>query len=114
MVDLSGKHFTVHDSPSLGSHRADASSLEISDASLSAALLLVGASAGEKKEESLQPYKNSVEMGPDGYPIIYMKFSAKGEAQAEVKPFRTSFVRAALLVTGARQEAQLQVSMRPR
>ena len=40
-----------------------------------------------------------------------MKFSRKqDEGQVEVKPYRVSFVRAALLITAARQEAQLQVS----
>ncbi len=49
-------------------------------------------------------------MGQDGYPNIWMKFSRKqDDANVEVKPYRVSFVRAALLVTTARQEAQYQV-----
>jgi hypothetical protein len=39
MVELSGKRFTVHDSAATGPHRADASSLEMSDAAISIALL---------------------------------------------------------------------------
>jgi hypothetical protein len=39
-----------------------------------------------------------------------MKFARKDEeGVVEMKPYRLSFIRAALLVTAARQEAQLQV-----
>ena len=42
--------------------------------------------------------------------VIWMKFNRKEEdAPVEVKAYRTSFVRAALLLTAARHEAQLQV-----
>ena len=105
MVDLGGKHFSVHDSSSLGVHRADASIMEISDASLSVALLTLSS-----REEEPETGQHGVQMGKDGYPVIWMKFSRKqDDAHVEVKPYRTSFVRAALLVTSARQEAQLQV-----
>lgn len=104
MVDLGGKHFTVHDSSSLGTHRADASSLELSDASLSTSILMMDTSGDPEKAQQI------TEMGQDGYPIIWMKYSRKqDDAPIEVKPYRVSFVRAALLVTTARQEAQLQV-----
>jgi hypothetical protein len=45
--------------------------------------------------------------------VIWMKFSRKEEDSGpiEVKPYRISFIRATLLVTGARHEAQLQVSL---
>jgi len=82
MLDLGGKHFTVHDSSALGAHRADASALELSDASLSVALLTLGSGeAGTERQE--------VEMGADGYPVIWMKFSRKQDNdRVEVKPYR--------------------------
>ena len=102
MIELGGKIFTVHDSSSLGTHRADASGLEMSDAALSSTLLSIGEASGRS---DIRP----VEMGEDGYPILWMKFSRKqDDAEIEVRPYRVSFVRAALLVTGARHEAQLQ------
>jgi hypothetical protein len=110
MIDLGGKHFTVHDSTSLGIHRTDASCMELSDASLSAALLTLGATMGETDADHGGSVRQGVQMGEDGYPVIWMKFSRKqDDAQVEVKPYRTSFVRAALMITAARQEAQLQV-----
>lgn len=113
MIDLGGKHFTVHDSSSLGAHRADASAMELSDAALSAALMMMGARDDERGQEGAEAPRQNVEMGQDGYPIIWMKFSRKqDDANVEVKPYRVSFVRAALLVTTARQEAQLQVCLR--
>lgn len=109
MVDLGGKHFTIHDSSaSTGIHRADASSLELSDASLSTALLFLSPRDGAPLGETGPSLYGGVEMGEDGYPVVWMKFSRK-DAQVEVKPYRTSFVRAALLVTASRQEAQLKV-----
>ena len=109
MLDLAGKHFTVHDSAALGPHRADASALELSDASISVALLLIG-SEGKGQSQSDPSSRPVIEMGKDGYPVVWMKFSRKqDDAHVEVKPYRTSFVRAALMITAARQEAQLQV-----
>lgn len=124
MVDLGSKRFTVHDSSSQSSHRADASSLEMSDAALSAALLVIGrdftgseinnSSADDGSVASTRSHvRNRVEFGPDGFPIIWLKYSKKlpdGTTSTEIKPLRTSFVRASLLVTATRQEAQLQVS----
>lgn len=106
MVDLGGKLFTVQDSGT--AHRADASALEVSDAALSATLLAIG---GEQTMNDSGPsLRLPVEMGSDGYPIVWMKFSRKHEeGQVEVKPYRLSFVRAALLLTSTRAEAQLQV-----
>jgi hypothetical protein len=128
MVELSGKRFTIHDSASTGPHRADASSLEISDASISIALLSIGAdwqeindetSAGGENEGANKPRRtlartSSVEMGIDGYPIVWMKYTRKqGDSTVtEVKSYRASYVRAALMVTSARQDAQLQCLLR--
>jgi hypothetical protein len=110
MIDLGGKHFAVHDSSSLGAHRADASALELSDAALSAALMMMDAGDDERAQQDAEAPRQNVEMGQDGYPIIWMKFSRRqDDANVEVKPYRVSFVRAALLITTARQEAQYQV-----
>lgn len=77
-LDLGGKHFTVHDSSSLGTHRADASALELSDASLSTALLTLGS-----EDDGV------FEMGEDGYPVVWMKLNRKqDDAHVEVKPYR--------------------------
>lgn len=118
-ADLVGKRFTIHDSTGRGPHRADASSLEISDASLSAVFLHIGKDwesiLSPRKGEDGRPLKKSelqrrVELGPDGYPMIYMKFTTKqgDKSTVDIKPYRASFVRAALMVASARQEAQLQ------
>ena len=123
MVDLSGKKFTVHDSSVMGSHRADASSMELSDASLSIALLTAGQdwehyvsehTKEEEEEEDEAPRKGrdpGVEMGPDGYPVVWIKLHKKeGEnITTEIKPYRASYMRAALLLESSRQEAQRQV-----
>lgn len=119
-VDLAGKRFTVHDSTARGPHRSDASALEVSDASLSALLFNIGRDHGRsdsfqkqklKGQEATSEFRQKVEMGPDGYPMLFMKFNRKSndEGSTEIKPYRMSFVRAALMVTSARQEAQLQV-----
>jgi hypothetical protein len=109
MVDLEGRHFTIHDSSVLGVHRSDASAMEFSDASLSTVLCMIGDTAGETKSNATDSASHGVQMGNDGYPVIWMKFSGD-DTKVEMKPYRASFVRAALLVTEARQEAQLQVS----
>jgi hypothetical protein len=112
-VDLDGKRFTIQDSSSRGVHRADASSLEVSDPSLSYLLLYVGMDwepreSGDVKQG--EEAKHMVEMGPDGYPMIFLRITSKkgDEVITEIKPYRISFVRAALLITSSRQEAQLQ------
>ena len=126
MVDLAGKRFTVHDSSISGTHRADASALEMSDATLSLALMQVGDDwhipegadpppLQEDAEMPRQPLlrRSSVEMGSDGYPIIWMKYARKqGDKNVtEVRSYRTSFIRAALMVTAARLDAQQQVRL---
>jgi hypothetical protein len=122
MIELSGKKFSVLDSSSMGPHRADASSLEMSDASMSHALLTIGGEWEEQSmdvevppdavEQNLQTAarSSSIEMGTDGYPIIWMKYTRKqGEKNVtEVKSYRTSYIRAALMVTSARHDAQMQ------
>ena len=114
IIDLAGKRFTVHDSTARGPHRADASSLEVSDASLSALLLGLGRDVGRDEGLDRSEYRHKVEMGPDGYPMIFMKFNRQSsdDAGTEIKPYRMSFVRAALMVTSARHEAQLQVNVK--
>jgi len=111
-IDLAGKRFLVQDSASRGAHRADASALEITDASLSALLLSLGREYQPQRrdDESSEGFKHDVEWGPDGYPMIFMKIDKKqgDQVSTEMKPYRTSFVRAAMMVTSARQEAQLQ------
>jgi len=102
MLDLAGNRFTVHDSSSLGVHRADASAIELSDASLSYALMSI-----QNSDTSSESHR-AVEMGKDGYPTIWMKFSRKNEDTPEVRPYRLSFIRAALMVAASRHEAQLQ------
>jgi hypothetical protein len=128
MVDLNGKKFTVHDAAAVATHRADASSLELSDAAISVALLNVGRDwtfeeghvpSVENEEEGgdggrPQPIvrRSSVETGGDGYPVIFIKFNKKvaDKPISEVKPYRASYVRAALMITAARLEAQQAVS----
>lgn len=112
-IDLANKVFTVHDSSARGHHRSDASALEISDASLSALLLGVGREFGERRKGASSAVDNVLEMGPDGYPMLFVRFKRKQSDQSvtEIKPYRLSFVRAALMVTSARQEAQHQVSL---
>lgn len=122
-IDLAGKRFTVQDSASRGPHRADSSALEVSDAALSALLLTIGRDVERREvetnlngdlprsQERNGEFRHKVEMGPDGYPMVFMKFNKKkgDQVSTEIKPYRLSFVRAALMVTSARQEAQLQV-----
>ena len=111
-IDLDKKHFIVHDSTARGHHRSDASALEVSDASLSAVLLGIGREYGDKRKAATAiKTGNIIEMGPDGYPIAFIRFKRKqsDKSTTEIKPYRLSFVRAALMVSSSRQEAQLQV-----
>ncbi|CAJ1955363.1 unnamed protein product [Cylindrotheca closterium] len=111
-ISIAGKRFLVQDSASRGAHRADASAMEITDASLSALLLLLGREYQfhSRDDQSSEGFKHDVEWGPDGYPMVFMKSNKKqgDQVSTEMKPYRASFVRAALMVTSARQEAQLQ------
>lgn len=124
MVELSGKKFTVHDSSARGAHRADASAMELSDASLSAALLITGRDWESFSPGSIEGENSlndevatttplpGIEMGPDGYPIVWIKlYQKQGEVfTSEIKPYRASFVRAALWLASTRVEAQREVS----
>lgn len=127
MVELSGKKFTVHDS-SAGAHRADASALELSDASLDIALSIAGrdwescahrgdeGDASHEDDEGTSKEEPGIEMGTDGYPIVWIKTTSKqgDTVSAEIKAYRTSYVRAALLLTSARAEARRKVRRRKR
>ena len=96
MLDLGGKHFTVHDSSALGVHRADASALELSDAALSAALLTLGRvddkndKGNSNTDNCVDDGHSAIEFDKDGYPVLWMKFSRnkQGDARVEVKPYR--------------------------
>lgn len=99
VIDLAGKRFTVQDSSSgRGVHRADASALEVSDASLSHLLLFIG------KEYEAGKSGDPVESGPDGYPMVFQKVVTKhgDQVSSEIKPYRLSFVRAALMIASSR------------
>jgi len=114
IVNLAGNLFKIQDSASRGVHRADASSFEVSDSSLTYVLLKIGKGYGGKTsndpgDDKLRDEVGNVETGPDGYPVLFLRFTKSGDqVGTELKPYRLSFVRAALMVTSARQEAQLQ------
>lgn len=115
-IELAGKRFVVQDASVLGAHQADASSLELSDAALSTALVL-----GEKIEKKHTKHFH-VKCGADGYPMAYFRVTeqqnetgsplAKAQAQSKqgtaFRAYRLSFLRASLLVQSSRREAQLQ------
>ena len=115
-VELSGKTFLVQDASILGPLRADASSLELSDASLSTALLM-------SQPNGL--YENfCLKVADDGSPMIEVSLREMGSdtntsltssdkinCDDKSRSFRTSFVRAALLVKSAKDEARLQVKL---
>lgn len=116
-VELAGRRFIVQDASAIGAHRADASSLEVSDAALSAALLL-----GQSYENRLNK-KYHVHCDESGIPVVYFKVQTANidvnsplskpvpmKSEDGLKPYKISSVRAALLITSARREALLQVS----
>ena len=109
MVELGGKKFLVHDA---SSHRADASSLELSDASLTAALILRGSCGLNQVCDSLPDNTNfSIKVSDDGTPLVLLRAKHDGTSpttKEEARPYRPSFIRAALLVKSAKQEAQSQ------
>jgi len=114
IVELAGKRVVVQDSAALGAHQADASSLEISDAALSAALLMCD------NAEAMEPRTNlfdfNIKCSSDGMPVVFMKLNdinkshpvSLEKSATGVRPYRISFVRAALLTSSCRKEAQLQ------
>jgi hypothetical protein len=115
VVELSGKK-----SASVGVHRSDAISLEISDAALSTSLLL-----GQKYDKRNKT-KFHVKCDDLQISVIFLKFGDRSVDPGSSLPassqrkqqdgrfrheYRLSFVRAALLVASARKDAQLQVRM---
>jgi hypothetical protein len=98
--------------------------MELSDASLNAALLTAGRDwesfspgniEGENSlndEAATTTHLPGIEMGPDGYPIVWIKlYQKQGEVfTSEIKPYRASYVRAALWLASTRVEAQREVS----
>jgi len=108
MVELGGKKFVVHDA---SSHRADASSLELSDASMTAALILRGSSGLNVCDG---PGSFNIKVSDDGTPLVLLRANREGSpgsssaAKDEARPYRPSFIRAALLVKSSKQEAQSQ------
>eukprot|EP00956_Cyclotella_meneghiniana_P015044 scaffold22813_cov78-Cyclotella_meneghiniana.AAC.9 len=111
VVELGGKKFVIHDASSLLHHRASASCLELSDAALTAAIILrgsVGLNACSNKDDN--PRSFSIQVSDGGSPLVLLRAGAPGKdgAREEARPYRPSFLRAALLVKSARQEAQNQ------
>lgn len=102
MVDLGGKIFIVHD---ISSHRADASSLELSDASMTAAIIVRGSSGLNVSDVSQGAF-----IIDDGMPLILLRADREDSTKnkSDARPYRASFIRAALLVKSAKQEAQSQ------
>ncbi len=106
MVELGGKKFVIHDATS---HRADASALELSDASMTAALILRG-SGGLNVCESSGNF--NIKVTEDGTPLILLRANRESGSTPtstdEARPYRPSFIRAALLIKSAKQEARYQ------
>ncbi len=106
MVELGGKKFVIHDATS---HRADASSLELSDASMTAAIILRG-SGGLNVCDASGSF--NIKVTDDGTPLILLRANREpgstSKSTDEARPYRPSFIRAALLVKSAKQEARYQ------
>lgn len=131
MIELGGKRFSMHDSNVLGPHRADASALELSDASLTAALILYGSTTHKNactneidaedetgsievlSTESNNPKESestcsSSSASSDSLLIDIKVVNPSGQSNVSVKSYRPSFIRSVLLVKSCRQEAQRQ------
>lgn len=139
IVNIGGKQFTVQDASLKGPHKADASALEISDATLTYALLTLGDSVvpdgddpsgdsainEEESSKKMTVGGLTLQRGDEGTPtLIFMKIKSSQSSRAAsdtgsgaeqaaasssiMRQFRPSFLRAALLQTSTRQEAQLQ------
>ncbi len=117
-VELSGKRIVVQGASAVGFHQADATSLEISDAALSTAIIL-----GENYNKRNNKHFHVI-CDDETIPLVFLKLtdhtaidptsplSAKSQRKNEdgdLRPYKASFVRAALMVMSARKEAQLQV-----
>lgn len=112
VVELGGKKFIIHDASALLHHRSDASSLELSDASLTAAIILRG-SAGLNvcHDSNDDPRSFCIKISEDGSPLVLLRTNTPGKehiTKDEARPYRPSFIRAALLVKSSKQEAQTQ------
>ena len=106
LVELGGKKFLVRDA---SSHRADASSLELSDAAMTAALILRGSCGLNICDSSQGAFKLQVSDG--GTPLVLLRDGLSADTPSkkkEARPYRPSFIRAALLIKSAKQEAQSQ------
>jgi len=99
VVDVGGVRFTIHDSRSIA-QRADASAKELSDASLSAAIIENGMTIREESDD-----KESEHQGTPTRPITAIIVRGANNA------FTPSQVRAALLISSARADAQVQCLM---
>ncbi|KAL7471344.1 hypothetical protein ACHAXS_011639 [Conticribra weissflogii] len=113
MVELAGKKFVVQDASN--SHRADASSLELSDAAMSAAIIIRG-SCGLNVCDTADADSSSfnIKVSDDGTPLVLLRsvshddINGEQKSKDEARPYRPSFIRAALYIKSARQEAQFQ------
>jgi len=115
LVDLGGKKFIVLDA---ASHRADASALELSDASMSAAIITRGARGLNMRDSDSSTFTTDfkIQVSDDGTPLVLLRANksnnnggspTREETEEEARPYRPSFIRAALYVKSAKQEAQL-------
>ena len=108
-AELGGKKFIIRDA---SSPRADASSLELSDASLTASIIMRG-SCGLNVCD-VTPGNFKIKVCDDGTPLVLLRASREpGSAESskskdEARPYRPSFIRAALLVRSAKVEASSQ------
>ncbi|KAL3789748.1 hypothetical protein HJC23_006741 [Cyclotella cryptica] len=112
VVELGGKKFIIHDASVLLHHRSDASSLELSDASLTAAIILRGSSGlNVCHDRNSNTRSFCIKISDNGSPLVLLRTNIPGKehnSKDEARPYRPSFIRAALLVKSARQEAQTQ------
>lgn len=112
-IELGGKKFVVHDASALLHHRASASSLELSDAALTTAIILRGSTGLNacNIDQGIGSRSFSIKISDDGSPLVLLRASAPGKehgVKEEARPYRPSFIRAALLVQSSKQEAQNQ------
>lgn len=110
--ELGGKRFVIHDASALLHHRASASSLELSDAALTAAVILRGSTGlNACMDQNMNSRSFSIKISDDGSPLVLLRANVPRKehgTKEEARSYRPSFLRAALLVQSARQEAQSQ------
>ena len=115
VAELTSKRFTIEDSSVMAAHRADASCLELSDGSLSYALLISDVNL-KKERDSSKSQDDRLNLSSK-CPNVLMKLSdslmshsdSDRKVSSEVRPYSTSFIRAALLIASSRRESLLQV-----